>query len=215
MNTRFCWAAALAAAAVTGATASADLVGAIGGQTNVALDFDILSAAAGLEYSSVSAGTIGPDGDGEVGFVISPPLSSVGSSFAYDSGDFANTFSGIIEHRGAVFFNKNSIAVGNFGIGFDDGWYVQSNFGLKGRIFDVEITSADPTASSFAATGNLLVSAFFADLLLGAGLAGSDLTGANVGTASIQAYMSSSAVPAPGAVALLGMGGLLARRRRG
>ena len=47
MNTRFCWAAALAAAAVTGATASADLVGAIGGQTNVALDFDILSAAAG------------------------------------------------------------------------------------------------------------------------------------------------------------------------
>ncbi|MEC9232990.1 MAG: hypothetical protein VX403_03685, partial [Planctomycetota bacterium] len=99
MNTRFCWAAALAAAAVTGATASADLVGAIGGQTNVALDFDILSAAAGLEYSSVSAGTIGPDGDGAVGFVISPPLSSVGSTFAYDSDDFANTFSGIIEHR--------------------------------------------------------------------------------------------------------------------
>ena len=213
MNTRPVWAAALAAAAVAGATACGDLVNAIGGQTNVALDFSLLSAAAGLDYSSVSAGTIGPDSSGVVGFVITPPISSEGSTFNYDSDDFFGTFGGVIEHRGAVYFNNDSIAVGNFGIGFDAGWYVQSNFGLEGRLFDVDITSAVPTSTIFSASGNLLVSSFFAQVLLDAGLATSDLTGANVGSADITAYMS-DVIPAPGAIALLGMGGILVRRRR-
>ena len=73
---------------------------------------------------------------------------------------------------------------------------------------------SEPISSTiFSASGNLLVSSFFAQVLLDAGLATSDLTGANVGSADITAYMS-DVIPAPGAIALLGMGGILVRRRR-
>ena len=211
---RFVSVAAVAAGAVVASTASAELVGIVGGQTNVTLDFELLSAAAGLDLSGITPGTLITEDPGTVGFAITSPNAFDGpSSFSYDSDDFGGTFSGGIQHRGGVYFNDDAILVGNFGIGFDDGWFVDSNLGLEGRLFDVGILTADPTAQTFDVFGNLLVSEFFAGVLLDLGLAASDLTGANVGTASIEGFMS-NAVPAPGALALLGLGGLSTRRRR-
>tara|TARA_B100001059_G_C17685519_1_gene502125 strand:+ start:213 stop:857 length:645 start_codon:yes stop_codon:yes gene_type:complete len=211
---KFACTAALAAGALFVAPASAEVVGIVGGQTNVTLDFELLSSAAGLDLSGITPGTLITEDASTVGFVITPPNAFDGpSTFNYDSGDFAGTFGGGIQHRGGVYFNDDQILVGNFGIGFDDGWFVNSNIGLEGQLFDVDILTADPADDSFNVFGNLLVSEFFAGVLLDLGLAGSDLTGANVGTASIEGFMSNS-VPAPGALALLGLGGLSARRRR-
>ena len=214
MMNRFVCVAAIAAGAVVASTASADVVGIVGGQTNVTLDFGLLSSAAGLDLSGITPGTLITEDPSTVGFAITPPNAFDGpSTFTYDSDDFGGTFGGGIQHRGGVYFNDNAILVGNFGIGFDGGWFVNSTIGLEGRLFDVDILSADPTAQSFDVVGNLLVSEFFAGVLLDLGLAASDLTGANVGSASIEGFMS-NAVPAPGALALLGLGGLSTRRRR-
>ena len=211
---KFVCTAAIAAGAVVASSASADMVGIVGGQTNVTLDFALLSSAAGLDLSGITPGTLITEDPSTVGFVITPPNAFDGpSTFGYDTGDFGGSFGGGIQHRGGVYFNDNAILVGNFGIGFDDGWFVNSNVGLQGQLFDVDITSATPTADSFLAEGDLKVSEFFAGVLLELGLAGSDLTGAKVGSASIQGFMSNS-VPAPGVLAMLGIGGLAARRRR-
>ena len=211
---KFVCTAAIAAGAVVASSASADMVGIVGGQTNVTLDFALLSSAAGLDLSGITPGTLITEDPSTVGFVITPPNAFDGpSTFGYDTGDFGGSFGGGIQHRGGVYFNENAILVGNFGIGFDDGWFVNSNVGLQGQLFDVDITSATPTADSFLAEGDLKVSEFFAGVLLELGLAGSDLTGAKVGSASIQGFMSNS-VPAPGVLAMLGIGGLAARRRR-
>ncbi|MAJ46266.1 MAG: hypothetical protein CBC35_03010 [Planctomycetes bacterium TMED75] len=214
---KFVCTAAIAAGAVVASSANAEVVGIVGGQTNVTLDFELLSIAAGLDLSGITPGTLLTDEPNTVGFVITPPNAfDAPSTFGYDTGDFGGTFSGGIQHRGGVYFNDDSILVGNFGIGYDPvgGWFVESNLGLEGELFDVDILSATPTADFFDVVGDLKVSAFFAGVLLDAGLAGSDLTGAKVGSASIQGFMS-SAVPAPGALAVLGLGGLAARRRRG
>ena len=211
---KFVCTAAIAAGAVIASSATADMVGIVGGQTNVTLDFALLSSAAGLDLSGITPGTLITEDPSTVGFVITPPNAFDGpSTFGYDTGDFGGSFGGGIQHRGGVYFNDNAILVGNFGIGFDDGWFVNSNVGLQGQLFDVDITSAAPTADSFLAEGDLKVSEFFAGVLLELGLAGSDLTGAKVGSASIQGFMSNS-VPAPGVLAMLGIGGLAARRRR-
>ena len=211
---KFVCTAAIAAGAVIASSATADMVGIVGGQTNVTLDFALLSSAAGLDLSGITPGTLITEDPSTVGFVITPPNAFDGpSTFGYDTGDFGGSFGGGIQHRGGVYFNDNAILVGNFGIGFDDGWFVNSNVGLQGQLFDVDITSATPTADSFLAEGDLKVSEFFAGVLLELGLAGSDLTGAKVGSASIQGFMSNS-VPAPGVLAMLGIGGLAARRRR-
>ena len=211
---KFVCTAVLSAGAIAASPAAADVVGIVGGQTNVTLNFELLSSAAGLDLSGITPGTLITEDASTVGFVITPPNAFDGpSTFTYDSDEFSGTFGGGIQHRGGVYFNDDAILVGNFGIGFDDGWFVNSNLGLEGQLFDVEILTADPTAQSFNAFGNLLVSEFFAGVLLDLGLAESDLTGANVGTASIEGYMS-NAVPAPGALALLGLAGLGARRRR-
>ena len=211
---KFVCTAAIAAGAVVASSATADMVGIVGGQTNVTLDFALLSSAAGLDLSGITPGTLITEDPSTVGFVITPPNAFDGpSTFGYDTGDFGGSFGGGIQHRGGVYFNENAILVGNFGIGFDDGWFVNSNVGLQGQLFDVDITSAAPTADSFLAEGDLKVSEFFAGVLLELGLAGSDLTGAKVGSASIQGFMSNS-VPAPGVLAMLGIGGLAARRRR-
>ena len=211
---KFVCTAAIAAGAVVASSATADMVGIVGGQTNVTLDFALLSSAAGLDLSGITPGTLITEDPSTVGFVITPPNAFDGpSTFGYDTGDFGGSFGGGIQHRGGVYFNDNAILVGNFGIGFDDGWFVNSNVGLQGQLFDVDITSAAPTADSFLAEGDLKVSEFFAGVLLELGLAGSDLTGAKVGSASIQGFMSNS-VPAPGVLAMLGIGGLAARRRR-
>ena len=206
-----------AAAVAFGATgvATADLVTTVGGETSVYLDFELLSAAAGLNLSGVSAGVIIPgELDDSVAFSITSPNSAdLPTTFGYDSDDFFGTFGGTIEHRGAVYFNDDTIEVGNFTIGYrESGFYVGDNLGLGIILFDVGLTGADPGVDQFLADGDLLVSNEFATLLLDAGLAGSDLTGADVGDARIRGL--NQVVPTPGALALIGLGGLAIRRRR-
>ena len=215
MIARISLTAAVAAAAGAVSTAHADLVGVVGGETSVYLDFELLSSAASLDFSGVSPGVIVPGAEeGTVGFAItSPNAADLPTTFSYDTEDFFGTFSGTVEHRGAVYFNDNSIAVGNFTVGYrESGFYVGDNIDLDIALFDLEVTSAAPNELDLQVNGNLLVSSEFANLLLDLGLATSDLTGADVG----DAYLSglNQAVPGPAAIALLGLGGLFARRRR-
>lgn len=209
----------LAIAAVTG-TALGAPVDITGGQTSVLLDTATLSSAASLELSGVSPDVIAPGnlGDGSVAFGINArDAASLPTTFSYDSDDFLGTFGGTIEHSGSVFFNDDTVEVGDFTIGFDamrvggdrSGFFVASTTGISAILFDVANPSTlEATASSLEIQADLLVSSEFAQFLLDNQLASADLTGADVGDALVQA------VPAPGGVALLGLGGLAAARRR-
>lgn len=207
-------AVALLLAGGVGATASASFVQTVGGQTNVLLDLALLQAAANLQLTGVSDGVITPGnlGPNSVAFVITPPTSAdLPTTFQYDSNDFFGTFSGSINHRGSITFN-NAVTVGNFEILFDNGFKVADRVSGLGVLFDVAITGAAPTADTFSATGDLLVSSNFAAILLQLGLAQTNLTGADVGDASIQGF--NAAVPAPGAIAMLGVAAVFGARRR-
>lgn len=191
-----------------------------GGQTSVLLDTATLSAAASLNLSGVSSDVIAPGnlGDGSVAFGINArDAGSLPTTFSYDSSDFLGTFGGSIEHTGSVFFNDNGVEVGNFTIGFDagrvgdnrSGFFVESTTGIAAILFDVAAPSQlVATDSSLLIEADLLVSSEFAGFLFDNGLAASDLTGADVGDALVQA------VPTPGGVAMLGLAGLAAARRR-
>lgn len=195
-------------------TAQAEDFDVTGGQTNVLLDTATLSSAASLDLSSVSAEVIAP-GDLGMNSVAFPITSS--TTFSYDSG--LTAFSGAIDHSGSVFFNGDTVEVGDFRIGYDamrvggarSGFFVESTTGIAAILFDVEnptALTADDTGLSI--TANLLVSSEFAGFLLNNGLATADLTGADVGDALVAA-----GIPAPGAIAgfsLIGLAGL--RRRR-
>jgi MYXO-CTERM domain-containing protein len=175
--------------------ASAGLVQTVGGQTNVLLDLALLQAAANLTLTGASDGVITPGnlGAGSVAFVITPPTSAaLPTTFQYETKDFFGTFSGSINHRGSITFN-DAVTVGNFEILFDNGFKVADRVGGLGVLFDVAITGANPAADTFTATGDLLVSANFAD-------------------ASIQGI--NAAIPSPGAVAVLGVAAVFGARRR-
>lgn len=192
----------------------------IGGQTSVLLNADTLTAA-GLSISSVSGDVIAPGelGDGSVAFGINSRNGDLPTTFAYTAGTLAPFF-GTIEHAGSVFFNDDSIQVGNFTIGFDgsrtagggadeaSGFFVRSTAGVEEILFDIgNPTSlvADPTVLTIAA--NLLVSPEFAGIL-----GNSAFAGANGG----QALVSATAIPEPG-IALLWSSvflGLAVRRRK-
>lgn len=197
-------------------TASAVNVEIGAGQTSVLLDTATLSSAASLELSGVSPGVIAPGAiEGSVAFPITPrDAASLPTTFAYDSTDFLNTFSGTIEHQGSVFFNANAVEVGNFTIGFDaaragtlagaaSGFYVESTTGIPAILFDIENPSTlEPTDLSLTVGANLLVSPEFASFLQSNGLATANLAGADVGDALVQGV-----VPEPSSLglALLGL----------
>lgn len=204
----------LATALVATQSASASTVYTVGGQTNVLLDLALLQSAASLQLTGLSNGVITPGnlGAGSVAFAITPPISAeLPTTFRYDPADFFGTFAGAINHRGTITFN-NAITVGNFEIFFDNGFKVADRESGLGVLFDVAVTSATPTVDRFEATGNLLVSANFASLLLQLGLANANLTGADVGDAYIQGLNSS--IPSPAGIALLGLAGLCGVRGR-
>ena len=211
-NTSLC-AVALAMSAAT--IASAEFVGMLGGQANVLFDLELLSAAANLNLTGISNGVIVPGnlGEGSVAFVITPPTSAdLPTTFGYDSNDFFGSVSGSINHRGTITFN-DAITVGNFEITLaDSGFVVIDTFGGLGTLFDVAVTSAAAGVLTFDVTADLLVSASFAQALLDLGLASSNLTGADVGDAWIQGF--NQVIPAPGAVAMLAVAGLVGSRRR-
>ena len=210
---------AFAAGAITSA-GTAELVGVVGGQTNVLLDFALIESATGLEFGGLSAGVITPGnlGADSVAFAITSPVSAnLPTTFNYDSDDFFETFSGAVEHRGAISFTGSAdVTLGNFTIAYDGGvgaFQVITNLDFAGLgLFDVEISEASPLASTFDVKGDLLISNAFANALLDLGLADSDLTGVDVGDAWIQGF--NQPVPAPGAMAMIGVAGIFARRRR-
>lgn len=191
----------------------------VGGQTSVLLDTDTLAAAASLNLSSVSPDVIAPGelGASSVAFGINArDASMLPTTFSYDAS--LSSFSGAIEHTGSVFFNGDSVEVGNFTIGYDgarvggdrSGFFVESTTGIAAILFDVAAPSfVNADASSLIIEADLLVSSEFAGFLSDNGLASADLTGADVGDARVNGV-----VPTPGALAVLGMGGLLASRRR-
>jgi hypothetical protein len=200
--------------------ASAQSVGVIGGQTSVLLDTETLSSAASLDLSGVSDDVINPgELPGSVAFGINARnAASLPTTFSYDPSDFLGTFGGAIEHTGSVFFNADSVEVGNFTIGFDaaraigsnSGFFVESTTGISAVLFDVAAPSLlDPGTDELIIEANLLVSAEFGSFLFDNGFSTANLAGADVGDARVRAV-----VPAPGGLALLGAGGLLAARRR-
>ncbi|MGP1345193.1 MAG: hypothetical protein ACTS3F_00810 [Phycisphaerales bacterium] len=205
---------ALAIAALAGA-ANADF-DVIGGQTNVLLDTDTLSSAASLDLSSVSPDVIAPGdlGPASVAFPITDD-----QTFSYDPG--LASFSGAITHTGSVFFNADTVEVGNFTIGFDaarvggpsgtaSGFFVESTVGIAAILFDVENPSAvSADMNGLSITANLLVSPEFGAFLFDNGLSTSNLQGADVGDALV-----AGVVPAPGALAIAALAGAAATRRR-
>ena len=214
---------ALSVIALASAGASAQSVNVVGGQTNVLLDTATLASAASLNLSGVSAGVIVPGTlPGSVAFPInSRSASSLPTTFSYDPSNFLGTFSGTIEHTGSVFFNTGTVEVGNFTIGFDaaragtlsgraSGFFVRSTTGIAATLFDVAAPSSlSPTSSSLTIGADLLVSPEFGSFLFSNGLSASNLAGADVGDALVQAV-----VPAPGAAGALAAAGLLLARRR-
>lgn len=214
----------VAAFALLGGSVHAEQVGVLGGQTNVLLDTELLSSAASLELSSVAGpviapGNLGPD---SVAFPINArDAATLPTTFAYDSDDFLGTFSGTIEHEGSVRFNADTVDVGDFTIGFDgaragtldgkaSGFFVQDNVDLGAILFDIENPSTlSATATELVIGANLLVSPEFGAFLFDNGLSQSNLQGADVGDALVEAI-----VPEPASLALLGFAGLLAARRR-
>lgn len=190
----------------------------IGGQTNVLLDTDTLAAAASLNLSGVSSDVLAGDlGPGSVAFGINPrDAASLPTTFSYTDG--LGSFSGSIEHTGSVFFNSDTVEVGNFTIGFDanrvggdrSGFFVESTTGIAAILFDVATPSAlSATDAGLSIEADLLVSSEFAGFLLANSLASADLTGADVGDALV-----AGAVPSPGSLAALAGFGLFSARRR-
>ncbi|MEZ6163730.1 MAG: PEP-CTERM sorting domain-containing protein [Phycisphaerales bacterium] len=217
MSTKISMAVLLACASSMAHAQEFDVVG---GQTSVLLDTDTLASAASLTLSGVSSDVIAPGelGDMSVAFGINArDASMLPTSFSYDAG--LSNFAGSMEHTGSVFFNSDSVEVGNFTIGYDamrvggdrSGFFVQSTTGISAILFDVaapSFLSAD--AGGLIIEADLLVSSEFAGFLLDNQFATADLTGADVGDARVNA----AAVPAPGALAIFGLGGLAASRRR-
>ena len=205
---------AMATVALIFAPATAQDSEVIGGQTNVLLNFKTLSTV-GLEFSSVSSDVFVPVnlGNDSVAFNINPRNDNLATTFTYTPGTLS-TFGGTIEHSGSVFFNKDTVEVGDFTIGYDanristefSGFFVESTTGIKAILFDIENPSGlVATADTLEIAANLLVSPEFAAFLGDPNLAGVD-----VGDALVQA----SAIPEPSSIALFGLIGLAACFRR-
>lgn len=209
---------ALAATLTVFAGASVAQIDVVGGQTSVLLDTALLASAASLDLSGIGGDTIAPGnlGAGSVAFPINArDAASLPTTFTYAPG--LASFAGTIEHTGSVFFNSDTVEVGNFTIGFDgdraggdrSGFFVESTTGLEAILFDVAApSSVSADASGLNIAADLLVSAEFGLFLFNNQLSATNLEGAVVGQALVEA------IPTPGAFAAFGLAGLAAARRR-
>jgi hypothetical protein len=198
------------------------------GTTSLKLDSLALNVLRTLGLSLTGApGTVPPASGFDAGFKILPPSSTtavVGSSFSFSVDRATNTFSnfaGAIEHSGGLDFTVDEaklsllspLQLGNFSIGFDNGFFLADNLTVGGLVlFDLVPTSAPTLAgSSLTLQTAVKVSAAFNDLLTNAAGVDPGLTGATIGSARIDA----EAVPEPMTVAGTFVGGaLLALGRR-
>lgn len=190
-----------------------------GGETSVSLDTDTLASAASLAFSSVSNDVTVSPASAVLFGINARDAASLPTTFSYASGSFS-TFAGTIEHTGSVFFNNDTVEVGDFTIGFDvarasglrSGFFVESTAGIPAILFDVGVPSSlTAGTTNLDIDADLLVSNEFATFLTANNLAASDLTGADVGDASIRGV---SAVPEPSSLVLLSMLGMFGARRR-
>ncbi|MGF1495243.1 MAG: metallophosphoesterase [Elainellaceae cyanobacterium] len=164
------------------------------GVTSVFLDLDLIESATGLVLTGVDSEAAPFSEDFQVGFAINDE-----TDLSFTAEPFAPA-GGTIEHDGTITFN-DAITVGNFSIGFDagrvsgaaSGFFVADT--VEGNdldiLFDigapgvVETTDAELTI----AEADLLLAPEFAEAL---GL--SDLTGADVGDARVDALLEDEAV---------------------
>jgi hypothetical protein len=192
-----------------------------GGVTSVNLDFAALQSAASLEILSVNDAVPAAPGFA-AGFTI-----TTDSPFTFDATEFA-PLGGSISHTGSLTFQivntTDTVTVGNLDIGFDagraggnnSGFFVSDTISGLGILFDVGAPDLDSFIASnqaFFAWADLFVSPEFAGFLQTAGLAQTNLAGAAIGSAQIDAAV----IPEPSTVALLaGLGvlGLVLYRRR-
>ncbi|MEM6328652.1 MAG: PEP-CTERM sorting domain-containing protein [Planctomycetota bacterium] len=203
------------------AAQTASAVSPAGGATSVLLDTDTLAAAASLNLSGATGTVPEVSIPGGVAFGINPrDAATLPTTFTYNVGTLAGV-TGTIEHTGSVFFNNDSVEVGNFTIGFDatratgdnTGFFVASTTGIAAVLFDTTnpvVNEASETLLDLEV--DLVVSPEFAGFLLSNSLASTDLTGADVGDARIQAV-----VPEPATLGLALLAGpvaLMKRRRR-
>ncbi len=160
---------------------------------------------------------------GSVAFPIAPRDALIlPTTFSYDSDDFLNTFIGTIEHRGSVFFDQDSIEVGDFTIGFDmaragtllgeaSGFFVRSNVGpVQEVLFDIRNPSelqADPTTLLIA--GDLLVSPEFSQVIQ----MDNNLAGVDAGDVQVDAIATPEPVAGVSLAAVLGALGWMSARR--
>ena len=168
------------------------------GTTSVGLDTELLTEAAGLTLID-SADTVDPASeDFAVGFDITEE-----SDFAFTDEDGFAPLGGTIEHTGTVTFDSaaGDITVGDFSIGFDETRVSDTNSGFfvantvegvlpDGAIlFDVGMPESVEIVDGGLSLGtaDLLVANEFAGVLQETELASADLTGADVGDASVDA----------------------------
>jgi Ca2+-binding RTX toxin-like protein len=173
------------------------------GTTSVFLDLALLEAAAGLVLESVDSDATPFSEDFQVGFAINEE-----TDFTYTAEPFAPV-GGSIEHDGTITFDTvdnpdADITVGEFSIGFDpsrvtdtaSGFFVADTIEGNGLdiLFDISVPGVvDATATDLTiAETDLLLSSEFAGAL---GL--SELTGADVGDARIDATSAGEPEPEP------------------
>lgn len=193
------------------------------GTTSLQLDRATLDtlASLGLKFDSTFDTVPAATGFG-LGFAIKP---NTDFTFSYDATTqgFA-PISGTIEHSGGIKFAvdeaklsyPSSLEIGDFSIGFDQGFFLRDTLTTGLRLFDL-ISTGNPTLAEGVLTVpgfDVKVAQQFNDSLSAATIAGTDLglTGVKVGTAKLVAKK----VPEPGVMfGLLAVTGtLLAARGR-
>lgn len=188
------------------------------GVTNVILNTTTLSGV-GLELTGTNGIVIDPALDVPTGFALAGFPITPATNFTFSDANGLTPLGGTIEHSGTITFN-NSVTVGNFSIGFDpsrvgritSGFFVRDTASLGAVLFDVAPPSRLAlTSSTISLAASLLVSAEFAGFLGNAAL-----TGAEVGSASIEGQISEvAAVPEPTTVlGAIAAGSLFVASRR-
>lgn len=158
-----------------------------------------------------------------------PGRSEQASTFSFDPANIAGTASGAIGLDGATslwYANVPVINTGSVWLGYGDlslafdaaravggnsGWFFTNNLLFSAVVYDVRnpvfssvVAATGSSVGAFTFTGDLFTAQEFRD---GFGIRAN----LNVGSFTLNAV---TAIPAPGAAALLGIGGLMAGRRR-